>query len=63
MDKLTKKTITVLAVYSVLVFSAVAVAQGDMNSTSAEVNTGPIIIRIGLRSHIYRIGGSGEFWC
>ncbi len=45
MNKQIKKAVSVFAVYSVLVFSAVAVAQGDMNSTSPEVNTGPMIYR------------------
>lgn len=45
MNKRIKKNVSVLTVYIVLMLSAVAIAQGEMNSTSPEVNTGPIVYR------------------
>jgi len=45
MDNWLKKTVSVLAVCIVLIFSAVAIAQGDMNSTKPEANEGPIVYR------------------
>jgi hypothetical protein len=45
MNKRIKKNVSVLTVYIVLMLSAVAIAQGDVNSTSPEVNTGPIVYR------------------
>jgi acetyl esterase/lipase len=38
-----KKIVSVSVVCAVLIFSAIAVAEGDMNSTKPEVNEGPIV--------------------